>query len=481
MSSQVISETSNEGENGFNFEQWITDNALQDIQSLFIKHNATTSKKLTLVSVEIQTLMTDPELLAKPQMIPKIMSGIHNISTYVITIILSQEEQNVMDTIKQNLKSLEETEHELNKLKHEYPKSKQNVDNRKLEQIKKTKTKINEIFDNLFNALNKRKQALVDQLNVLSLDKNNYNNNDCKDDDEKEIDVISLCQQNIVNSRKYLKEKEKQYNNLISTNKNKSERKNNVLNMGQNVKNEFNETQNILNKNMEIINQKIEQNNQCKVNIDYIINDILYNQANDIIGNLGNIMNKYNMKNAINWTWIPKAPPIYRTSYFYTVSNNSKTVAKTRNDNEVVMIRMDPWFSTNNNQDKLVKAFLNVDAMNYDAVDKHYAIGVITKSYWDSGLYLSSGDKTNHTWRFEGGIYIGATKQAGMSKISSVNQIIGVEINFENNTVGYTLFNNGNRNDAVDCTTTKFNAMENEEICIAISIRNSGWKFTIIE
>eukprot|EP00483_Globobulimina_turgida_P007887 UN07903 len=155
-----------------------------------------------------------------------------------------------------------------------------------------------------------------------------------------------------------------------------------------------------------------------------------------IIDNLGNVMNKYNMQNAINWTWIPKAPPIYRTSYFYTVSNNSKTMEKTSSGN-VVMIRMDPWFSTNNDQDKVVKVFLNVDAMNYDAVamDQHYAIGVITKSYWDKGLALSLGGETNHhSWRFEGGIYIGSTKQAEMSKISSVNQIIGVEINFENNT-----------------------------------------------
>ena len=87
----------------------------------------------------------------------------------------------------------------------------------------------------------------------------------------------------------------------------------------------------------------------------------------------------------------------------------------------------------------------------------------------------------NHHWRFNGGTYIGENKQNEMAKISSVNEIVGIEINFMDNTVGYTLYGNGNMNDMIASTTGKFDALESEEVCIAISVRRIGWKFTILD
>ena len=66
-----------------------------------------------------------------------------------------------------------------------------------------------------------------------------------------------------------------------------------------------------------------------------------------------------------------------------------------------------------------------------------------------------------------------------MAPISSVNQIMGIEINFQDNTVGYTLFENGNMNNIIASSATKFDALENQPVCIAISVYKKGWKFTI--
>eukprot|EP01084_Bolivina_argentea_P000299 571_1 len=226
MSSQVIQNTSKEGESGFNFDKWINDSGLLDIKELFIKHNATTCKTLTFVSVEIQTMMTDPELLAQPLMIPKIMSALHNISSYVVTIVISEAEQAVIDLLKQNLKLLDKINTDLQTLKIEYPKSKQKLYNQKMKQIKTVKTKINSTFDHLFDALNKRKQFLLQQVNNIKLTQNTYDEKK-KNDDEKEFetDIINICENKIKNLKIFLKENEEKYDKIISTNKDKTDRK----------------------------------------------------------------------------------------------------------------------------------------------------------------------------------------------------------------------------------------------------------------
>ena len=67
-----------------------------------------------------------------------------------------------------------------------------------------------------------------------------------------------------------------------------------------------------------------------------------------------------------------------------------------------------------------------------------------------------------------------------MPKISNTDQKIGVEVNFVNNTVLFTSFGNENKDDIVS-EPVPFEAMKSEEICLAICVRNIGWKFSIID
>ena len=92
MSSQVVTTTEGENDNQrnnksrFNFEDWINKNDLNKVKELFIKHNATTILTLNLSSLQLQSLMTDPLLLSKPQQIPKIMNAIQSISLSFLCI-----------------------------------------------------------------------------------------------------------------------------------------------------------------------------------------------------------------------------------------------------------------------------------------------------------------------------------------------------------------------------------------------------------
>ena len=265
------------------FDEWISNNGLGQIKHLFVKHGVTNMDKFTLISTEMQCLMQDEELRGKANMIPKIMNILHNITSNVVTVVISEEEQQVIHSIKRYLQSLHETENELNKLKYEYSQSQQRMKNPKLQQIEETKTKINQTFDKLLNALNQRREALLNQVDNFEYDTNN--------DDEEEDDILSSCKQNIESLRLFLKEKEMRYNNLTSTNDDRKDRKDEILNMGQRISNEFDEQINILTQNMESIKLKIKDNNKV-IKMDYIMNDSDYQQAIDDINKLGTITHK---------------------------------------------------------------------------------------------------------------------------------------------------------------------------------------------
>ena len=277
MSSQLLSNTTNKGENGFDFNKWIIDNQLTQLRQVFIDHNATTSERLTLLSPEIQKVMTDQRILGTPQCIPTVMKALHNIDNYMITRALSQEEQSVINSIKASLESLDETEIEFNKLKQEYL----------FNQIQTTKichaiiTKINEAFDILIGALNKRKKELLDKVNNIESKANRSNN-----DDEKETDITSLCHDDIKSLRMFLKDKEKKYNDLLIENKGELDTK------------EFNEKIAALKANMNKIKQKIMANHDVKHDIDCMIDNANntdftdFNKATDFISRLDRIIDK---------------------------------------------------------------------------------------------------------------------------------------------------------------------------------------------
>ena len=88
------------------FDDWISSNGLKEIEHLFVKHGVTNMDKFTLISTEMQCLMQDEELYGKANMIPKIMNILHNITSNVVTVVISEEEQQVIHSIKRYLQSL---------------------------------------------------------------------------------------------------------------------------------------------------------------------------------------------------------------------------------------------------------------------------------------------------------------------------------------------------------------------------------------
>ena len=65
-----------------------------------------------------------------------------------------------------------------------------------------------------------------------------------------------------------------------------------------------------------------------------------------------------------------------------------------------------------------------------------------------------------------------------MPKTDAANQVIGIEIDFEQNAVKYELYENGKMNEVVASSSGTFAELETEEVCIALSVRSTGWQIS---
>eukprot|EP01084_Bolivina_argentea_P317652 550785_1 len=204
MSSQVS--TSKEGERDFNFDNWIIKHDLVEVKELFIKHNATRIAALKLTSTEFQSLMTDPVLFSKAHAMPKILNAMQSMSTVVvktesiIKVVIGEDEQKIIDTIEENLKSIDKFEAVSNKLNDDLPKSILRINNEKLKQINISINKVNKTFDNILNIVKRKKENILNKLNDIKSKINNNNNNN-NNNDEKEVDLILNIKDNIKKSR----------------------------------------------------------------------------------------------------------------------------------------------------------------------------------------------------------------------------------------------------------------------------------------
>eukprot|EP01083_Nonionella_stella_P308156 1086005_1 len=152
MSSLVTVTLPNEGEQeaeepreveyGFSFDEWIIENELESIKQILIKHKATTRSTLKFGAMEFQTVVIDTQLLTtKAHMLPKLMNAVYNISKIVVTKVVTKvvhvtdEEQQVIDLIKRNLKAMNETQQEMEKLCEDHPSSIARINASKLEQL----------------------------------------------------------------------------------------------------------------------------------------------------------------------------------------------------------------------------------------------------------------------------------------------------------------------------------------------------------
>eukprot|EP01083_Nonionella_stella_P091488 255811_1 len=199
MSSLVTVTLPNEGEedgveseHGFNFDEWITQNELESVKQILIEHKATRLSTLSFDAVEFQSVMIDAQLLTnKAHMLPKLMKAVYSIAKIVVHI--ADDEQEVIDCIKQKLNSLKKTQQDIEKLRVDHPSSIARVNASKLEQLVQSESKVNEIFNSLCDILNDRRKAILNEIDDI---KSNVKQND---DDEKEVDMISLCTESIRN------------------------------------------------------------------------------------------------------------------------------------------------------------------------------------------------------------------------------------------------------------------------------------------
>eukprot|EP01083_Nonionella_stella_P310721 1105217_1 len=184
--SSSVTVTLNEGEEeegveveyGFNFDEWITENELEPVKQILIQHKATTLSTLKFGAAEFQTVLTDAQLFAMAHMVPKLTNAVYNISK----IVVADDEQEVIDSIQQNLKALNETQQEIETLRVDHPSSIARINASKLEQLAQSERKVNEVFDSLCDILNDRRQAILKEIADI---KSNVKQND---DDEKELD-----------------------------------------------------------------------------------------------------------------------------------------------------------------------------------------------------------------------------------------------------------------------------------------------------
>ena len=426
--------------------------------------------RIAITSSEIQQLMADPELLSQPQMVPKIMVALHHLSTVsVVTIVLSEKEQAVIDGIKSKLKTLDEVQEEVNRLKSEYPQSQQRVENLKTTQFEAVTVQIKETFDPLISALTLRKQSLLNQLNDIKLAMESEH-------DELKEDELTECTQNINDLRHFLKEQQEKYHGLISVEKDHAERQSEILEIGNEVNSQFAVQHNAIGDVTQSVRDRMTKNNATEIVVHFVANKVSQQRMTRDIGSLGRIRH---LKQQLQFEWVAEAPPAYSTKYLYSIGNQRRTITKTRNGDYAVMARSNPWLKKGDDCGQRIRAFIKVDAVR-DGAEDCYAVGVITRWYWERRCYLgASTGKGVHNWRFTGDVYLGADrKQSKMPKIDAANQVIGIEIDFEENVVKYELYENGKMNEVVASSSGTFPELETQEVCVALSVRSTGWQFS---
>eukprot|EP01084_Bolivina_argentea_P189544 325950_1 len=117
----------------FDFEEWISGNGLQTIKNIFKHHGATTADTLQITSEPFQSLMQDNRLFAQAQMIPKILNAVQQITiqSNPVRVVISEEEQLVIDNIEEHLKKIKQVENQTNSLTDKLSNSSSNIKKKK--------------------------------------------------------------------------------------------------------------------------------------------------------------------------------------------------------------------------------------------------------------------------------------------------------------------------------------------------------------
>eukprot|EP01084_Bolivina_argentea_P006352 12034_1 len=314
----VITSAIGEGNVDFDFNEWIHQNGLKEIKVNLIKYKMTTIDTISTQSAEFRQFMCDPVVLTtKAYLMPKLFAAIDKIAKQSIAtsdimskskhIIVTEEENSVLDTLQTKLKELDIFQKTVDRLTKELPQSVHRMKQEKLNQIQRANKKITALFDKLDAALKKSKEKIMNDLNEIKLDIVNEQIMD----GNKENDVLTQCTIKL----ELCHEKLETMHNMQ-----RKERKKQIINIGKEVNRKWNKTKNTLNIDCRNIQQIIDKNNNCVPNIEQIVNirkyenllttnfdikecqdDIIYNTHDTnnnklIILNWPNTMNKETLK-----------------------------------------------------------------------------------------------------------------------------------------------------------------------------------------
>eukprot|EP01083_Nonionella_stella_P006116 17734_1 len=231
------------------FNRWLTDKGLIDIRDLFIKHNMTSIETLSSQSECFQHFICDPLLIQNySHLMQQAVSAIQDVTICASKdtfIVISEEENAVMDCIQSNLYKLTKIRNELNDLKIKYPQSIERLRNEQLKQIAAAQNKVNQTFDNITNVLNQKKQTILIQLEDIK--KNVINGqSDCHPMDalRSSLEKVDVSNTHLCQDLNECKEK-------IKSQTERQSRQEDVMIIGQRAKETFNETLNEVNQNRE--------------------------------------------------------------------------------------------------------------------------------------------------------------------------------------------------------------------------------------
>eukprot|EP01083_Nonionella_stella_P286760 975999_1 len=325
----------------FDFNRWLTDNGLIDINDLFVKHKMISIETLSLQSESFQHFICDPLLIKSySHLMQRAVSAIQDVTISAPNdtfIVISEEENAVMDCIKSNLNKLTKIRNELNDLKIKYPQSIEHIRNEKLTQIATAQNKVNQTFDNITNVLNQKKQTILIQLEDIK--KNVINGqSDCQP-----MDALLSSLEKVDVSNTHLRQDLNECKEKIKSQTERQSRQEDVMIIGQRAKETFNETVDEINQNRERVTRVIERNNDIRTRIDFVANERVYKQIVCKISNIGVIdcngdhMEEGEMvKNDINDQQNVAAPE--------TESSNNHT-----SNANILVKHEEPWSWQNNN------------------------------------------------------------------------------------------------------------------------------------
>lgn len=300
----------------FDFNKWLNDNNLTEYAQIFNDHCMNTQQCLNFHNPNYIKLMADERIRTNPDILTKVIQSIqilqqtenddHNHNQIEMTnkgdrnnndnlsehtfYIISNEENEVLENLNQNLNDLTQLKKYIFSIKDKYEIiSKRNEEKQLnyIQELNKMKQEIINIFDKLYNKLKQRENNL---LNKISKHENYIKQQE--ENTKNEIELKLKENENIIlNHESYLKSQILKYKIIIKkyhNQNNRIERKEKILDISSDVNNENIKLMKIYNLNKIEIEKYLNENNiriRGKIYIQFNDNNVF-----KYISNIANII-----------------------------------------------------------------------------------------------------------------------------------------------------------------------------------------------